>query len=171
MKRNSFWKLPVLSLLIVLLFNGCVASSKHPELEGQTSGFTRLVMLDGKTVARQDLYGKKTVLLFWATWCHGSRPLIEKLNAYALTRPDLRFIAVSLDKADKLADVQERIEAKGLNNLEHAFSGNEGWDEAFTALKGDGMPYVVVLDEETRVLKTGDNMDVVLETLELIDPV
>ena len=103
------------SLLLVFLISfqiGCSSSSQTAkEFIGQEAPYTRFTMLDGSTKLLEEYKGKKLVLLFWATWCHVSRPEIEDLNEFAAkfaNKNDVVFLAVSVDELDAYEKLKEK---------------------------------------------------------------
>jgi len=111
-------------------------------------------MLDGEYKALASYDGKRTALFFWAQWCSFSRSRIVKFNELAkFYKPkDINFIAVSADDYEKFNDLTDFIRAKELVNVEHAFSGNGIYDEAFMAFGVSEYPSFVVMDENLNVI-------------------
>ncbi len=138
----------------IALLSGCSGiSSRAGELVGTRAPETRLTLLDGSYVPLAGYRGKTVILAFWATWCHTADPAIKRLNELAKKyQPEsLTIIAVNLDATDNFEKVRDRVVYQKLSNLEHAFSGNEGQDEAFVAFRGDDLPYFVVMDQQGKV--------------------
>ena len=148
---------------------GCVFHNNGEKFVGKPVPSTRLTMLDGDYVGIEQFRGKSVVLVFWATWCHQTRPIMTRLNEYAkrLNRPDFVFLAVSIDKLDKLSELRDRIKYEHLDGFKHAFSGNEGGDEAWLALDGDALPYIFVIDPSGVVLAAGKDDSIVYEALHI----
>lgn len=102
------------------------------------------------------------MVVFWATWCSKSRRVLNKLNAFAgryAGRNDVVFLAASIDKADKIQDVKDRVTYTQLNNFRHAFSGNDIYDEAYISFDGDNLPFIVVIDPAGKVVHIGTEDD------------
>jgi len=149
----------LLASLLFLLLTAC-APTQGLHLVGQPAPYTRLTMLDGRYVPLESFKGRTTVLVFWAEWCTSSSPVMRRLNEYAQTfrgREDVAFVAVSLDRAEDIGKVKERIMYQRLDGFQHAFSGNEGQDEAFMAFSGSTMPYILVIGPDGRVVATDDS--------------
>lgn len=143
------------SLLIsFILLSGC-AATVNKQLIGQPVSL-RFTPIQGSEQIGMDTYrGKTVVISFWATTCRSSRPVITRLARYAdrfKGRTDVQFVAVSLDKPEDLGELQTRIQFEDFNSFSNMFSGNEEYDEAFVALKGEAMPYIVVVDPAGRVV-------------------
>lgn len=107
------------------------------------------MLLRGEDIALRSKEGTNLAILFWATWCSHSRSVIADFEALAREyawRGDLEFYAVSVDKNEDLAALKGRIQSQDLKTINHVFSGNDTQDEAFLALKGDHVPYVIFVD-------------------------
>lgn len=97
---------------------------------------TRILLLDGNYISLNNLADNKDlVVAFWAEWCAKSRKRVQALDEIAKAKRDYQFIAISLDPESHFNKLQEFIKYKNLNNLIHAFSGNEGADEAFQSFR------------------------------------
>jgi thiol-disulfide isomerase/thioredoxin len=136
---------------IVATACGCSAvSSDAANLVGRPVPEGRLMLLEGGDhVALTGKAGTNLAILFWATWCSHSRSTIadfEDLAREYAWRGDLEFYAVSLDKNADQELLQGRIKAQELTTVKHVFSGNDVQDEAYLALKGTHVPYVVFVD-------------------------
>jgi thiol-disulfide isomerase/thioredoxin len=163
MKRLLF--LGIFGLLV-----GCSGvSSSAREMVGHPAPFTRLTLLDGSQVPLDATMGKTTAIIFWTTWCGHSRGTIEDFEELAKKysrRKDLAFVAVSLDKEPDLPKVNERIAGLQLSTITHAFSGNDVQDEAFIALHGESVPYLVVLDKRGTVKSVASSISELEDYLE-----
>lgn len=131
------------------------ASTVNKEMVGQhvSARFTQLS--DNDLISLEQYKGKTVVVAFWSTHCTSSRPIMSRLARFAEKfegRKDVAFIAVSLDKAENIEDVKTRIKYEDFSKLENMFSGNEDYDEAFVALKGERLPYLVVIDPHGRLV-------------------
>jgi thiol-disulfide isomerase/thioredoxin len=119
--------------------------------------FTRVTMLDGMPRLLEEYRGTPTVVLFWATNCSNSASVVAEFNEQAVKyNGSVRFLAVSLDK--KLENVTERIRASKLNAIEHAFSGNEAYDEAYKSFGIEAIPHIFVINAEGVVVSDGTGM-------------
>lgn len=87
---------------------------------GTKLGDFQLASLDGKPITRGELAGKTTVLLFWSLGSSECLPVLGRLNklyASFRSRPDVRFLAVSLDAGPSdaaIADVRELLATHGI---------------------------------------------------------
>ncbi|MCB0318747.1 MAG: redoxin domain-containing protein [Bdellovibrionales bacterium] len=163
-KVGSLFSLILFSFICVFLFNAC---SSKPAIDPNSNLFvpkyTKFVTLDGKIKTFGDLRGKKTVVIFWTQWCRYSRPVIAKIDKYAASvqnRRDLYFLAISLDKEQDFEILKEEISRRELNNLNHAFSGAEFYDEAFMVFGGSNLPLVYIIDEKGKLIAAGDSEEV-----------
>ena len=168
--RMSFCR-ALMVVCCAFLTAACAVRTQNKELTGKHVPWTRFTMLDGEYRAMQEFQGRQTVVVFWASWCHKSYRMLRKLNAFAgrAASRDAVFLAVNLDKAEKIEDVKERIAANHLDTLSHAFSGNDVADEAFIALQGDNLPYVVVIDKKGFILAAGNSDEPVYQSFN-VDP-
>jgi thiol-disulfide isomerase/thioredoxin len=108
-----------------------------------------MMLLSGETVALHDNAQVSRAILFWATWCPRSRSDIERFEDLARRyswRGDIEFYAVSIDKHEDERELLSRIESQDLKTVRHVFSGNDTQDESFLALRGDQLPYAVLID-------------------------
>lgn len=143
-----------ISSLFSLALIGC-ASTVHKDMVGEriSARFSRLS--DNELITLDQYQGKTVVLTFWATHCSSSRPVLPRMAHFAEKfkgRNDVVFLTASIDKMDNIEEVKTRIKSEGLTNFENMFSGNEDADEAFVALKGERLPYVVVIDPQGRLV-------------------
>ena len=141
----------VLIALMAIALSGCTAvSGDAAGLVGRPVPEGRLMLLEGGDhVALAGKAGTNLAILFWATWCSHSRSTIAEFEDLAREyswRGDLEFYAVSVDKNDDLELLQGRIKSQELTTVKHVFSGNDVQDEAYLALKGTHVPYVVFVD-------------------------
>lgn len=141
----------IFSMATTWALSGCSAvSGDAAGLVGRPVPEGRLMLLEGGDhVALAGKTGTNLAILFWATWCSHSRSTIadfEDLAREYAWRGDMEFYAVSLDKNDDLELLQGRIKSQELTTVKHVFSGNDVQDEAYLALKGTHVPYVVFVD-------------------------
>jgi hypothetical protein len=151
LRRKQVCILRVLIALVLFTACGCSAvSGDAANLVGKPVPEGRLMLLEGGDhVALAGKAGTNLAILFWATWCSHSRSTIadfEDLAREYAWRGDLEFYAVSLDKNADLELLQGRIKSQELTTVKHVFSGNDVQDEAYLALKGTHVPYVVFVD-------------------------
>ncbi|MBX7139382.1 MAG: TlpA family protein disulfide reductase [Oligoflexia bacterium] len=164
--------LQIFLAVILTTLGACAAKSNRTELIGTTAPYTKFNLLDGSFLTVEELRGKTAVITFWATWCSESRKCMNRLNAFAdkfRGRSDYVFLTASIDKADKFDAVKERVIYTKLDNMKHAFSGNDVYDEAYMSFHGDNLPYFVVLDPQGVIKYAGNDDDGVYEALG-VDP-
>lgn len=141
--------------LLVLMCSGCGISARQKELIGvQAPPYTKFQMMDGSYRLIEEYRGKKLVIVFWATHCNAAWPKLRRLEEFAehSGRTDVAYLAVSLDKPEDLDLLKERISAVGIHSFAHSFSGNEGYDQAYSAFRGEELPYIIVVDRDGTVL-------------------
>ncbi len=63
-----------------------------------------LPLMQGGTFKLSDQKGKTVVLSFWASWCGPCRKELPALSTFAATHPDVKFIAVNVDRERSAAD-------------------------------------------------------------------
>jgi thiol-disulfide isomerase/thioredoxin len=158
MMRGRFLVLILMLGLFCSMISCSSISDKTTELVGQPVPDGRLMLLSGEDVALKNASGRKQVILFWATWCFHSKSVIasfEDLARTYISRGDMDFYAVNLDKNQDLDLVKARIKVQDLTTVTHVFSGNDTQDEAYLALQGDHVPYAVFIDERSIVRYVG----------------
>lgn len=110
---------------------------------------TRIHLMNGEYIALSKIPAQTKVLMFWSIDCSISRSKITRLNDLAgemKGRSDVAFVAVNLDLENKSQAVVNYIRKFNLNNLMHAYSGNAGADETFSAYKTSyKLPQLVVI--------------------------
>jgi hypothetical protein len=80
--------------------------------------------------------------------------------------PGTVFLAASLDKPADLEKVQDRIKYSRLTNVEHAFSGNEGDDEAALAFRVERLPAMFVVDKNGIIRGASGDLDDIEQLLQ-----
>lgn len=153
-------------LTVALVFGGC--SSPGLRFVGKPAPETRFTLLEGEYVPLKKFRGQTVVLIFWAQWCHSSRPVMVRLHEFSakLGRSDVVFLAASLDEVKDVAKLKERIVYQHLDNFQHAFSGNAGSDEAFIAFEGSTLPYLLIVDPQGVVVAAGSSDSIVYDYFE-----
>jgi peroxiredoxin len=153
--------------LVVLA--GCSVGTSSPAMIGKPAPLVQLYKIDGDQFTLDEYEGQPVVLLFWAQWCSRSRSFIEDLRdaAPALKSKGIAILAVDIDKQEKFADLQAMIRDRQLGSFDHAFSGNDIYDQAFIAFGSGEVPTVFILNSSHRIVAQGSSFDVVAEKFHL----
>lgn len=103
--------------------------------------------IDGKPLRLEDS-SKPTVLIFFATWCHDSQRLMRQLSGNSRLLQQARFIAFGRGEHDKsLHKFRQQYHLP----IRYIADPNEHY---FLQVTNTGMPRVILLDEQQRVVKT-----------------
>jgi hypothetical protein len=168
MRKNVIKALLCLGLASSVGLSGCAGAGSSSLLGNQSPPYTSFYMLEGDRLVLEHLRGKNVVVLFWANSCNQSHTVVNELNAYAkrnASRKDIVFLAVSIDKAEDLPKLQDRITYGKLDGLQHSYSGNGVYDEAKVAFGVDSLPALFVLDPNGKVVAAGTSLSVVQRVL------
>ena len=68
------------------------------DVVGLTAPPIEVVMEDGSKWSLADQKGKIVVVSFWASWCGPCQRELPALTEWAKTKPDVKFIAVNVDR-------------------------------------------------------------------------
>lgn len=155
-------------MMVCFALSACATSARTPVLVGRKAPLVQLYKVDGDQVSISEYRGKTVVLLFWAQWCSRSQRTIRQLNDFARGNAHRAVVvAVDIDKADKLEELKSLIANVPLKMVDHYFSGNEIYDEAYVAFNAGEIPSVYILSPEGMVVAQGTNIDVVREYFKL----
>lgn len=137
-------------LFIACLLFTCSLPEQQLALVGTRVPSSRYFLINGNTHSLAQNEGKILALVFWDSdcpHCLGALPDLDELAASYRGNPDVEFIAISIDSAGEERQVRETIAELGIKSLDVAFSGNDVDDEAYRALNGDRVPYMLLADE------------------------
>ena len=154
------------ALLLILSFAGCAGGGLVSPYQPPA---TRVTLLDGEYLSLSAWQGRVVVLGFWASWCTTSRSRLGKFGDLAekyLDRPEVSFLAVSLDKLEDRAVVEEIFKNHGWQKLTNAFSGNDFSDEACLAFGVERVPSFYVLNKEGQVVARGNRTGFIEDVLD-----
>jgi thiol-disulfide isomerase/thioredoxin len=135
-----------------LLFTGVFNASATPNeaREKFDYGFT-LRDLEGKTVDFAGYRGKVVFINLWATWCPPCRaemPSIESLFQKVKDNPNVAFVMLSVDDADKRAAVVRFIQ-----NKKHTFPVFMPGSALPRPLQVSSIPTTLVVAKDGRIVK------------------
>lgn len=151
--------------LVAAFLCGCSSALPGKILVGYESPTLRMYRLeDGSPVTLRSYPGQRKIIIFWNTQCGASRRAMAKLDTIAqrfVQRKDTStvFIAANLNPSSDLKKVKDQILEKDAFSVEHMMSGNEEYDEAYINVKGNSLPYVVVVERDDTVSAVEDNID------------
>ncbi len=69
----------------------------------------KLPDMDGREVPFKKYLGKPLVVNFWATWCAPCVEEMPALNEMAQSMPDIQFVGIGIDTADKMREFVAKI--------------------------------------------------------------
>ncbi len=106
--------------------------------------------IEGEKISLSGMEDKKTLLVFWASWCpHCTRMLPELKELYDQNKEALRVIAVSIDTSGK--DFMDFIQ-KGNYSWKN-IADFRGWDNPVADLYGIyATPTLILLDADRKIL-------------------
>ncbi len=91
-----------------------------------------------------------TLLFFWATWCEACKRVMPQLSELSHGDPELRIVAISVDKAAGIEEIRNNARPAGVRTLVlHDRQGSVGRGYAIRAL-----PTSVIVDSAGNVLRT-----------------
>ena len=147
---------------LVLVICGCSGQSKMIN-SGQKAPLTRFALMDGSVHSTEEYLGKHLLLVFWATNCSKSKSTLNDVAYWQRNfgrKVGVHSVAISIDKQEAESRVQELYANPKLQYIDHAFSGNDIYDEAYIAYDVGEVPTLVLIDPKGKIIATGDSLDV-----------
>ncbi len=98
-----------LVILLLLSMAGCSQEGEQgPRLlkEGEKAPDFLLPSLEGKKVSLKDMAGKKTLIVFWATWCPSCKEELKSLDRTYRKYKDMGFniLAINIYDSKKMVE-------------------------------------------------------------------
>lgn len=105
--------------------------------------------INGEVIVLKDIVAKKTILVFWASWCPHCEQIMPVIDSYYKGRDDVKVIAISIDESkDQLMKSLEETGYDWINVGEL-----KGWDGDIVLEYGIvATPSVFVLDENKVII-------------------
>ena len=105
--------------------------------------------IDGNVVILKDIKAKKTVLLFWASWCPHCDEIMPVINSYYGDKSNLEVIAISIDESKD--DLLKSLKDTGYDWINVAEL--KGWNGDIINEYGIvATPSVFILDENKKII-------------------
>ena len=86
-----------------------VPSAAKPALNPGALLEATLPDLEGRDISFRHYLGKPVVVNFWATWCAPCVEEMPELSAMAQAMPDIQFVGIGIDTADKMRQFISKI--------------------------------------------------------------
>lgn len=154
--------------LIFLTQVSCSLSTDQEALVGQLQPNTRYYEIDGSAHALNEHLGQAVVLLFWDASCGHCKKILPEVNELAKSFSDgidAEFITISINGQNEEQKVKTKLQELKIDSMRNAFSGNDIFDEAYQAFKGDRVPYILLLDRKGQIAWIGSEADTLKERL------
>ena len=153
------------ALVCVVSLFACSVTGSPKTMIGKLAPLVELYSIDGVQFNLDEYQNKPLVLLFWAQWCRRSKSFVQDLRDAAplLKNRGVSILAVDIDKQENLAALKMMIRDYKLDAFDHAFSGNDVYDQAFNAFSCGEVPTVFILDSSHRIVTQGNSFDVISE--------
>lgn len=132
---------------------------------GKTAPDFSTIDLHGKQIKLSEIGAKKTVLVFWASWCPHCDEILPELKNYydPLNTDELEIIAISLDELD--TDIRSAVDKGSYNWINIAEL--KGWDGPVVLEYGiAATPSLFILDENKTIIAKPANIFELKEILE-----
>lgn len=117
-------------------------------------------VMTSKSSSLMAFRGKVVVLDFWATWCPGCQPVTTKLNELANKRgadwqDNVALVSISCD--DDVLTARNHIANRKWDSpwIHHLWFGTGEWAARAGPFALTGIPSVIVIDEQGRILFRG----------------
>ncbi len=155
--------------LIFCVITSCTLTNPS-KIIGQNVPFTKFQALDGTYLVSDELEGKVSVVIFWASWCAYSRPALKRIDTLAQkysALDDVKFISVSVDKSADFDKLNDTISYLKTERIEYYYSGNDVYDEAYQAFDASLLPHIFVLNLNGKVVAASHSADIIEDYFKL----
>lgn len=142
------------------LNNFCENTEKKLKLENKIELIKKLAIgkaapeinttdISGNTVNLAEIKAKKTLILFWASWCPHCDEIMPVINSYYGDKSKLEVIAISIDESRE--DLMKSLDSSDYGWINIAEL--KGWDGAIVEEYGIvATPSVFILDENKNII-------------------
>lgn len=141
--------LSTIILTAILILGGCVNDTPPEALSlvgvGDTLPSVELTLSDGSTLSSGNLAGEPAVVALFTTTCPDCRRLLPELEEIHRQHPDLRMLLIS--RNESASRIEEYWKE---NDLTLPYCAQPD-DRVYRLFATGGVPWVYVVDKETRV--------------------
>ncbi len=122
--------------------------------KGKKAPGFRYPNINGDTISLQDLRGNYVYIDAWATWCGPCRkeiPHLKKLHD-ELKDQNIKFVSISLDRAEDKNKWEEMVNEKGLKGIQLFANGNAFDSKLAEDYIIKGIPRFILIDQNGKII-------------------
>lgn len=145
--------------IFVLMLMLLIAGSAYSLEVGETAPDFEVKTMAGEIVALKDMIANnKAVLVFWTTWCPSCRREVPKVNSfYKKNKETVSVLGINTGETRK--KIEDFVEKKRISYpIASDFKNEVG--KLYNVL---GVPTIVVIDKDGKVLYYGHSMEEAVE--------